>query len=224
MRRAFTLIELLVVIAVIAILAAMLMPAIGMVRDGALQARCTNQARQIGLALMGYANDHEGWIPGDRWDGGGTPSDMWVQQTKSYIEDLKDPDQPAAFFADPGMGRRSPLTDFWHSNYAMSIALAWHWDATANVAVFSGTFLDAIKGRSGVAMLLGGMRVDGRVIGPYHARSPGIDGQDRFIWPHRGRRDSILYADGHAGTLLFSELPKPAPADEGADPFWSPFR
>ncbi|MHC5082857.1 MAG: type II secretion system protein [Planctomycetota bacterium] len=63
--RAFTLIEILTVLSIIALLTAILVPALAVVKNMAKMTLCKSNLRQLALANQNYANDHQGyWVPG----------------------------------------------------------------------------------------------------------------------------------------------------------------
>ncbi|CAM2953888.1 DUF1559 domain-containing protein [Rariglobus hedericola] len=65
-RHAFTLVELLSVIAIVGILAAIILPVVGSMRNTARSTQCMSNLRQIGVAFNGYAADNRGLYPAPR--------------------------------------------------------------------------------------------------------------------------------------------------------------
>jgi prepilin-type N-terminal cleavage/methylation domain-containing protein/prepilin-type processing-associated H-X9-DG protein len=67
--HAFTLVELLTVIAIIGILAAILIPTIGAIRQNARKSQCTSNLRQVGLAYLAYMSENKNRLPNNTWSG-----------------------------------------------------------------------------------------------------------------------------------------------------------
>ena len=118
--KGFTLIELLVVIAIIAILAAILFPVFAQARESARLTSCTSNAKQIGTAMIMYADDYDEtlpprrdessptcqaqiWLPSGQYDTWTVYQRNWKHLVNAYIKNtdlFRCPTNPAARVAD----------------------------------------------------------------------------------------------------------------------------
>lgn len=80
-RRRFTLIELLVTVAVIAMLAALLLPALKSAKEMGRRTACQNKLKQMGICLQMYAGDFQGFLPA-----GQAAGNTWDEMLMPYLE------------------------------------------------------------------------------------------------------------------------------------------
>jgi prepilin-type processing-associated H-X9-DG protein/prepilin-type N-terminal cleavage/methylation domain-containing protein len=126
----FTLVELLVVIGIIALLVAILLPALGKARRQAQTASCMSNLRQVGLAMRMYASDHKGWLPLIR-GGPGWQGPFWYIPLSKYVgkdlskfntlatwSDFKAEDIQGVFKTCPAYEQIDP--ENWRPGYGMN--------------------------------------------------------------------------------------------------------
>ena len=200
-RHAFTLIELLVVISIIALLAAMLLPAVGMVRASARQTTCASNLRQINLASSGYCNDWEGNFVPVQID----PFVTWTQALSPFLE--KDATTwTGTKVATVLNGCKEPWVNPENSNnlntgYGMNGALGlpqstwdtWSWNRYAFVGVFTVWNQAQVSQPTTRALF---SDADYRSIGPTSNLA-----MNRMAWTRHRGKGNIVFIDGHVGLV-----------------------
>ncbi|MFK7789439.1 MAG: type II secretion system protein [Phycisphaeraceae bacterium] len=223
-RRAFTLIELLVVISIIALLIAILLPALGAARETAQDVQCISNQKQIVLAMNASAIDNDGWLMKSK-----DMYDDWLHYL--YID---------GYLSDPAV-TLCPRTE--HNVDIGPVGTRTYWNGTSNVTkgypdysklARTASTQTAQDGHSyEIWSFMGrGTHIDGRVIkddfsGPGGARTEGLrttldntpnpsqvyimlDGDPPAVgvsntnnWPERGIDNhddytGLGFVDGHA--------------------------
>ena len=206
--RAFTLIELLVVISIIALLVALLLPALASAREAALTVMCLSQQKQFGVAFKLYALDHKDYLPNawynywndidgaEEWQiytNGG-----WYNALHRYISSYGEPPPPGDAGVDPidGCPARSPgdrHRSLWGwSDYGLNHRLA-------GLTTWKKRFADI--GVPVKTVIMG----DSTFFPEIHAEQYGLTTAQLDYRHHESA--VVLYADSHANVVKYEDVP-----------------
>ncbi|AHF90741.1 N-terminal cleavage protein [Opitutaceae bacterium TAV5] len=188
-RFAFTLIELLTVIAIIGILAAIIIPTVGVVRSKARASHCASNLRQIGLALHLYANENRDMFPA-RGSMGDTENPPWMWRLAPYVSinvnQLGAPPKPKSVGV---LACPDPKFDPWNSESRTSYAYNNFIHETTKPWLYRR---GAVPDPSRTFFIL---EIDAA------AETVSYDSTTRFAYRHPGNTANVLFVDAHVVTL-----------------------
>jgi len=201
-KKAFTLIELLVVIAIISLLVSILMPSLNKAKDLAKKTVCGNTMRSIGISIIMYTNDYDGWIPKVR-DSYSPLKDFWSD--KIYNEYLPNADA----FCCPSAPERVFSPNEVEGSIKIAYGLEWWLGGGANIQGKGNRLVD-IENNS-CTVLLGENGSLNHGYGVHNYCFPVPNASD-WGWIDDNRHNgisNILFLDTHASSYSSDEALDP---------------
>ena len=185
---AFTLIELLVVISIIAVLAGMLIPAVGLVRGAARDTQCLSNLRQIALGIQMYAGENDNRAPARATVPDPT---TWQTRVRTYL-DMDTARQMRKGFVCPQADPKPVLADAAdnRATYGLSVYVSSHPGINGNLAVAGQVILVADMATA---------NTDER--GPWNDGRTALADRRAMFRHGRGTRTAAVFTDGHAESM-----------------------
>ncbi|MGZ0654793.1 prepilin-type N-terminal cleavage/methylation domain-containing protein [Coraliomargarita sp. W4R53] len=228
LNQAFTLIELLVVIAIISILAAILIPVVGIVRESSHSATCVSNLRQLGVASLSYANEHQGAIPSYQAQNDSYPASFWWYKIIPYLGHDADEITPGdaqrrlkTLQCPSALAMHSPGTDSYYDEvrtYAINTLLNYS-NSSQNEdgdREYSDIPLLNIPHPGETALYMDGSIGSDLPFWAFTVRPSQLLPTIEADFVHKGPSINVVYVDGHVGSVTPEDMPVES------NVFWKP--